>query len=337
MSSAPRKLDMLAAVAGFYVSHIAAQFQAAGLFAQLREGASADDLAARHGYDRELLTGLLEFLFHESDLLERDGNCYRVAPRYDSDYSLEFNVDKYIRSYGGCFADLEQSLRGATLGRPLVRRDVEAAAYHRIQSPPNPVVMEIVESDGIRSILDLGCGPATMLRQLAQQNPDFTGWGIDENRHMCTAARRAAKAEGVSGRVHILYGDARAIGRRMTSRQRSSVQALQSKGLMNELFRNGSSDAAAAYLRGLSALFPGRILFVVDYYGALTRLREFDPKYRHTALHDLIQLVTAQGVPPPDLEGWAAVYDEGDCLIEHAYEGDSQGIRWFVHVVRLGK
>ena len=337
MNRSPRKPDLLAAVAGFYVSHIAAHFQAAGLFAHLRETARADDLAARYGYDRELLAGLLEFLYHESDLLERDGDCYRVAPHYDSDYSLEFAVDKYVRAYGDCFADLEQSLRGAELGRPRVRRDIEAAAYHRIQSPPNPVVMEIVERDGIRSLLDLGCGPATMLRQLAQSNPDFTGWGIDENRHMCTAARRAAKAEGVGDRVRIFHGDARTIGRRMTARQRASVQALQSKGLMNELFRNGSSDAAAAYLRSLNPLFPGRILYVVDYYGALTRLREFDPKYRHTALHDLIQLVTAQGVPPPDLEGWNAVYDEGECAIEHAYEGDSKGIRWFVHVVRLGK
>jgi|GEM_PF-977993 len=335
MTPAP-KLDLLGAVAGFYAGHLVAHLQAAGLFAQLRNGIDATELAEQHGYDRELLHGVLEFVYQQTDLLDRDGSCYRVAAAYDSDYSLEFTIDKYVRSYGQCFAALEQSLRAPDLGRSLVRRDVEAAAYHRIQSPPNPVVMEIVERDGIRSLLDVGCGPATMLRQLAQRDAGFTGWGIDENRHMCAAARRAARQEGVGARVHILHGDARDIGRRMTRKQRASVEALQSKGLLNELFRNASSEGAAKYLRQLGALFPGRIMFVVDYYGVLTRLSEYDPKYQHTAVHDLIQLVTAQGVPPPDLEGWAAVYDEGGCDLEHAYEGDSQGIRWFVHVIRLG-
>jgi hypothetical protein len=73
----------------------------------------------------------------------------------------------------------------------------------------------------------------------------------------------------------------------------------------------------------------------VDYYGKLTRLKRVGLKYRHTQVHDLIQVLTAQGVPPRNLEGWTSIYRRAGCLFEHAYEGDSQGIEWFVHVVKL--
>lgn len=335
MTTPKRRRSLLDSVGGFYAAQILAHFQAAGVIADLRATATAAELASRYGYDAELLHGLLEFLWRVTDVVERRGARYRIAAPYRTDYSLEFAVDKYIRAYGPCLSHLDHSLRAGDLGRPAVRRDIEAAAYHRVQSPPNPVVLELVDARPVTSLLDLGCGPATMLRMLARANRRFTGWGIDQNRHMAAEARRRARQEGVEDRVHVFTGDARRIEKRLRPADRESVEVVHTKGLMNELFRGGSSREAAAYLRYLCRLFPGRLLFNVDYYGVLTRTSGRDPAHEHTVLHDLIQLVTAQGVPPADLAGWNRVYEEGGCALEEAFEGDSRGIRWFVHVVRL--
>ena len=73
----------------------------------------------------------------------------------------------------------------------------------------------------------------------------------------------------------------------------------------------------------------------VNYYGKLTQLHTIDLKYRHTLLHDIVQVISAQGIPPPDLEKWVAIYHAANCQLVHAYEGESSGIEWFIHVVQL--
>ena len=58
-------------------------------------------------------------------------------------------------------------------------------------------------------------------------------------------------------------------------------------------------------------------------------------RYRHTLLQDMAQSISGQGIPPADVAQWAAVYEAAGCGLLHVYEGDSSGIAWFVHVVRL--
>jgi SAM-dependent methyltransferase len=195
-------------------------------------------------------------------------------------------------------------------------------------------VTQLAKELKLKSILDLGCGPATMLTELCRGNPAFQGWGIDESGPMCKIARERIARAGLKKRVRILHGDARNLGNYIKPDLRRKIDALQCKGLFNELFRSGNSEAIQ-YLAKLKKWFPGKLLFVVDYCGKLTRVDAVPRKYQHTLIHDIIQFLSAQGVPPADLKGWAEIYEKAGCVMEHAVEGDNQGIEWFVHMVRL--
>lgn len=331
----PGRREPLEIIEGFYLGHVIEAFHRLGLFERLVEQRSAAELARECEYDEELLTALLEALYQRTLLLGRTrSGQYWLKKKYRNYYFLGFQIDKFLRAYGPAFGRLEQSLCADTLGRGFVNRKVEAEAYNTISSPPNPVVLEIAKARGLGSMLDLGCGPATVLTELGAASSTFIGWGVDESANMCRVARARIARLGMSDRIRIIHADARSLASHLPTKDRRGIECLQSKGLFNELFRNGD-EGAVAYLKVLKRLFPGRLLFIVDYYGKLTRVRETRGEHLHTLLHDLIQMITAQGVPPSDLSGWVKVYRAAGCSIEHAYEGSSQGIEWFVHLVRL--
>jgi len=327
--------DPLEIIEGLYVAQIANHFYRHGIFEHLNGTRTSSQLARKYKYDDDLFAALLAFLYETTNLLKRNqaGN-YSLNAKFHQYYFLGFQFDKFIGSYGPAFAHLDKSLRSQNLGRRFVNRKVQAKAYKRINSPPNAIVIQLVRQLELRSLLDLGCGPATLLTELCLSDPMFQGWGIDESTQMCKVARERVKKAQLTDRIYIINGDARRLGSHLRPRDRSRIQALQSKGLFNELFRHGDRQATD-YLRMLKKLFSGRLLFVVDYYGKLSHVSRIKTKYRHTLIHDIVQVVSAQGIPPPDLAGWAAIYLTAGCQLVHAYEGDNQGVEWFVHLVRL--
>lgn len=329
------KSGPLEIIEGWYLAHVIYYFYQQGVFEQLTGERSVSTVAEELGYDTEVFEALLDFIHQATDLLRvtRSGH-FLFNPKYEQYYFLGFQFDKFIGSYGPALTQLGQSLRSRTLGRKLVNREVEARAYHQISSPPNPLVIKIVRDRNLHSLLDLGCGPATLLTELCALDPEFRAVGIDESAAMCKVARERISEARLTNRIRIIHSDARKLGVHLKRDARQSIEALQSKGLFNELFRHGN-EGAVNYLKKLKGWFPGRLLFIVDYYGKLTRVGGASPKYRHTLIHDVIQVITGQGVPPADLAGWDAVYEAADCSIEHAYEGDTNGIEWFVHLVRL--
>lgn len=329
------KRGPLEVIEGFYIAQIVHHFYQQGVFERLAPERSGSEVAAEFGYDQKVFGALLNFLYQTTNLLilTRSGN-YSLKKRFREYYFLGFQLDKFIGAYGPTLVNLDRSLKSETLGRRFIDRRVQALAYRKIGSPPHPLVLSTVRRLKIRSLLDLGCGPATLLTELCSKDPTFQAWGIDQSREMCEVARTRVAEAGLGHRIRIINADARNLGTYLRPRVRAGIQALQSKGLLNELFGHGDKRAVD-YLRKLKRLFPGRLLFVVDYYGKLTRVPRIPAKYRHTMIHDVIQVVTDQGVPPADLRGWMAVYFAANCSLERAYEGDDQGVEWFVHVVRL--
>jgi SAM-dependent methyltransferase len=330
-----RKHDTLSIIEGFYLAEITYQFHKIGLLQSLTHDRSLKNLARQFRYDERALAAVLEFLYQSTDILVRNGTGrYLLKRKYRNFYFLGFQLEKFIGAYGPTVMKLGESLRSPRLGRGFVAREIEARAYRTIASPPNPVVLELAKKLKLKSILDLGCGPATLLTELCRRDSHCLGWGIDESAEMCRVARRRIGHAHLAARIRVVHGDARNLSRYFDRSVRTKIEALQSKGLFNELFRAGNSQAIR-YLKKLKRWFPGKLLFVVDYYGKLTRVPNIKREYQHTLVHDLIQVLTAQGVPPANLKGWAALYGRAGCYLEHAYEGDSQGIEWFVHVVRL--
>lgn len=329
------KSDLLEVIEGFYLAQVLHHLHRAKILDRMTDWIEPAEIAREHGYDPEVFEALLEFVYQATDILRKDrSRRYALAPRYHRFYRLGFQIEKFLGAYGPVMIHLDETLRRPDLGRGLADREVEAQAYHTIGSPPNPVVLQIARERRVPSLLDLGCGPATLLVELATGDSGFRGWGVDATPEMCAVARQRVAQAGVAERVRIVEGDARQVSGVLPSSERDSIAALHCKGLFDELFRSGSAGAVQL-LTALRSAFPGRLLFVVDYYGKLTRVPRVGPRYRHTRVHDVVQVTTAQGVPPADLAGWLEVYGEAGCSVEHAYEGESSGIQWFVHLVNL--
>jgi hypothetical protein len=151
---------------------------------------------------------------------------------------------------------------------------------------------------------------------------------------MCSEARLQIAHLNLRGKIKIIRADARKVDSALAPSVRLKVEAIHLGSLLNE-FCAGDNSGVISFLRRLKRIFPSRLLFVVDYYGKLQRGRPVSSAYRHTLLHDLIQEASSQGTPPPDLQSWLAIYDIANCTVESVSEGESDGIEWFLHIVRL--
>ena len=335
MTRKPDRLDLFRTLSGYYLGNILSDFQRSGLLMELEEWQSATRLAKKFAYDEELLIAVFAFIYETTDILDHRGkDTYRVSEHYPNYYSLGFQLDKFVLSYGPTVEKLTQSLKSKDLGRRFVDRKAEAHAYNYIESQPNPIVVQLVKELSIHSLVDLGSGPGTTLSELASRDKRFYGWGVDESIDMCEQASKRFQRMGLDSRLKVIHARAQELGTSMPLRTRQRIESVHCKGLLNELFRGGSSQAVA-YMKKLKQLFPGKLVFVVDYYGKLTHESNVFNGYSHTLIHDLIQALTCQGIPPPNIDGWVAVYEKADCKLRHAFEGDSKGIEWFVHLVDL--
>ena len=194
-----------------------------------------------------------------------------LAQTFTDDYYVGFQLDKFVGSYGPAVTGLWESLRRKFPGRSLVDRVVESEAYDRIGSPPDPIVLAVMESLGPATMLDLGCGPGTTLAALAQRDSRFRGWGVDVVAAMCVVARARIDELGLSEQIEIIHHDGRDLVTALPLDLRDRVDVLHCKGILNEFFGRGD-EHAIDYLRQVRNLFPDRLLINVDYYGKLGRM-----------------------------------------------------------------
>jgi SAM-dependent methyltransferase len=243
---------------------------------------------------------------------------------------LRFQVMKFAGAYGPTAARLDRSLESPAKGRELVDRQSLARAFQGIKDSTRGWMAPMLLGAGVTSLLDLGCGTASLLIELAKIDSRFHGVGVDGDRHMCKLARADARAAGVSRRVKIVCADGRDLESLPDSR------AIHASSLLNEFFAEGSSEAIR-FLAQLKARFPGRDCWLVDYYGQLGHAPRstVSAAVTHGMLHDLIQVLSGQGVPPPDLKSWRAIYRRSGVRLVEAHEFKEHGLTWFVHRIRL--
>jgi hypothetical protein len=149
---------------------------------------------------------------------------------------------------------------------------------------------------------------------------------------MVNAAAEAASAAGVADRVRFRVADVRTLEPGAVPAEAKAADAIHARSLLNAVC-DPAGTAVVQLLSRIRNAFGGRIFFVEDYYGRLGTGTSDPPV--HALLQDLAQLASGQGVPPPDLAGWAALYEQAGCGVLHAYEGSNDGISWFVHVCAL--
>jgi SAM-dependent methyltransferase len=324
--TAPR-LGTLDLVEGLQLGHALSTLHDLGVLAALRTPRTAAELAAQFRLDPALLAAALEWLVARTELLRKRGGRFRTTAAYTA--ADRYLIDLYAGAFGANAMALPELLRHPARAGARVDRRRHAHAFLHVSGGDDSMAAELLLGLGCRGVLDLGCGPATLLRVMARHDGELRGWGIEANPAMCRLARTRLREAGVAPRVRILRGDGRDPAAVLPARARPAVDTLVAGDLANELCA-GDGRAAGAWLRRLRRDFPGRLLLVSDYYG---RLGHRGAARRETLLHDYVQAISGQGIPPPDRRAWQTLYRAAGVRLLHCIE-DTATTR-FLHLLRL--
>ena len=311
---------------GLQLGHALSTLQHLGVLDALQRPRSTDDLAGEFGLDPALLAAVLEFVAARCDAIDKRGRRF-VRGAADAP-EARFVTELYAGAFAANAVALPMLLRRPARAGDTVDRARHARAFLYAPSGAEQVSASLLAQLGVRALLDLGCGPGHLLRAMAQQDPGFRGWGIDANPGMCRIARAGLRDAGASRRVRILQGDGRRPERVLDASARMKIDAIVAGDLANELC--AADGAAVAWLQRLCAAFPQRWLLVSDYYGRLGHGRA---ARRETLLHDYVQAISGQGIPPPDRKAWQALYRAAGVRLVHCIE-DTSTTR-FLHLLRL--
>lgn len=324
--SGPERLSALDLVEGLQLAHAVATLQDNGIFELLEQPVSAEKIAEVLRFDTDMLRGVLEYVAVRTTLIARKGKRFVATADYGR--QARYLLDLYGLAFGGNAAQLGAILKNPKVAPGAVDRLRHARAFTQAGSKFDPMP-SIVRQLELGHVLDLGCGPANMLADLAQNDPAFIGWGMERNPILCGEARNRLRKLGVAKRVKILEGDAVRIASSLPREVAKGVRTVTASQFVNELFGKGPG-IAIRWLRALRRALPGRTLLIADYYG---RLGTHDDAPRELLLHDYAQLISGQGVPPPDLDGWNVLYTEAGCRLAHVIEDNHTTL--FVHVIVL--
>ena len=325
-----RRLTRLEVLEGVFVGAIVKGLLELGVFESLDRRRSAVELAERHKVNAAMLSPLLEYVSQRSDLLNRVGDLYERGTAANNRPDENCLLGLYLRAYGPNLANLPEILRNPVNATKLVDRISYAKAFERIDRPGFPEMTDVLSQIGSNNILDIGCGPASLLASLARRDPKFRGWGLDASAEMCKAARRRIAAAELGKRIRIFQGN------ELTSlpkEVKKRAEVLVACSLLNE-FCSGEKEGAIEWLRIAREVFPRRTLIVADYYGELNGSGQ-EAQARGGMLHDIVQVISGQGIPPSSMADWKSMYEAAGCTLLHVVHFECSRFRRFLHFVSL--
>jgi SAM-dependent methyltransferase len=327
---ADRRLTRLEILEGAFVGAIVKSLLELGIFESLERPQSAAELAKGHNVNAAMLAPLLEYLSQRSELLDRVGDLYKRGTPAKNRRDEDCLLGLYLRTYGPNLAHLAEVLRNPASAPQLVDRVSYAKAFELIDRPGFPEMTDVLSQIGSNNVLDIGCGPASLLVSLAKRDPKFRGWGIDASEEMCQAARRRIAASELERRIRVFHGNELTT---LPREVKKKVQVLVACSLLNE-FCSGEKEEAIAWLRVAGEVFPRRTLIIADYYGELNGSGE-EVQLRGAMLHDIVQVISGQGIPPASMSDWKGIYEAAGCTLLHVVHFECSRFRRFLHFVSL--
>jgi hypothetical protein len=325
---AKEALSVLDLMEAFQLSHAVSALHDMGVLDQLRRPKTSTALARKQGIDGKLLSGLLEYVALRTNLLSKVGNQFTITENYSE--QARFFIDLYGGAFGQSASKLSTILRKPESASESVNADLHARAFSQVQATAPRWEAAVVRQLGLNHIVDLGCGPAALLIQLASQDSEFVGWGVEVNPAMSRLARKNVREAGLADSLRVFTGDSRQIRQVLPEKVRRQIRSVAACQVANEMFSSGVSQAVA-WLKQIRETLSERVLLLSDYYGRLGSA--FENTDRETLLHDYAQLISGQGIPPASLEEWQKIYHKAGCKLVHVLE-DQQTTR-FLHVVKL--
>jgi hypothetical protein len=312
----------------FYLANVLDALEELGILDSLEAPVSVRCVAKRHRVNAGILEAALQMLALRTNLVVQQNGKYSLSHAYDP--KTRFMLHQYLGAYGRNAIEFGVILRDTSRAGEVIDRRRHAKAFAQIDTMSPSIVADLMHQLEFNHVLDLGCGTGTLLVNLALRNLKFVGWGVDVNPWMCAEARKRIASTCVGRRVNVFEGDCRALDGSIPPHVRKSVRTISAASVANEFFAEGV-DHAVEWLGRLKASFPGRVMLLADYYGQLGSAGT--PRSREVALHDFVQAISGQGVPPVNLRAWKRIYRAAGCHLVSVVELEQSP--FFVHLLRL--
>lgn len=324
--------DLLGLLEGFYLTSITDVLHRTGALAALQSGAPVERVAHACGFDPQLLMTVTCYLAARTTGILPDASL----PVVDSAF-LGHLLDQYKGAFGPCVDRLEAILRAPAAGAQYVDWHRHQLAFGSAgRGASNQITLQLLAELGADCIVDLGCSAGGLLLDFAQANPAACGWGIDSSAAAIAAASRAAEVEHVSARMCFRVASADEPASGLSAEERARVQVVTAFNLANAFFDAQSGMNLPLWIARLQAAFPGCLLLLGDYYGKVgTCSPDTSHRYRRAMLHDVAQALTAQGIPPADIDGWRRALTQTGATLVKAFEGEHDEVAHFVYLMQL--
>jgi hypothetical protein len=187
-----------AAVARHLACSVVAHLLRLGLFDSLAKGAPTGELAAACEVEPAAFEAAIGFAVRFSGLLKTEGeDRVRFSDFLMGSDTARFRLLKYLGAYQPCVM---------SLGEAAPADGLLAMAYRQLsRRSPVGLVSYLMELKP-RTVLEIGCGSAPVLRALASQDPRVSGLAVDPDASMVALARELVQTQRLSERVAIAEG-----------------------------------------------------------------------------------------------------------------------------------
>lgn len=266
----------------------------------------------------------------QTDLIGRANatHCY-LSASYHSYLHSGFLIDKFIEGFSETGQSSDWPL--LTVNAPLFSSAFEKAAAFQ----NNTIQLSLLNQLGARHLLDLGCGKGKLLYEFCNASANHKGTGIDQNTYLLNAARKQCKSASLKKRMAFYEGDVAKVGTYLTKEEMKSVDVIYGASILNEFCQQ--KETLKRFLIQLRKLFKGKYLVVLDYYGVLTSAKASHRPLQPAYVHDIMQLLSGQGVPLQSRQQWFSIYKQAGCTPVFHFEPEvGKGNNWFIHVIKLG-
>lgn len=292
----------------------------------------ATQIAELTNTDESKLETILWYVSERTDFIYRMKNDhYCLNDKYKSYRNSGFWIDQYIGAYGISHIEIDNMLKKGSIKNRYINDNYHALAYDRLDNIGMPFLFEMIKCMNVSTVMELGCGNGILLSMLAENNRAFFGVGIESNPFMHKKAEERMQKKGLSKQLVFLNGSAE-YPEKFPEIITRTTELIVAASLVNEFFSD-SRNRIENWLIKMKKVFSGKTLMIADYYGRMQK-----DKFENNSevlLHDWIQFISGQGIPPADRLFWNKIYLKVGCKLIDVVESRESKIPYFVHLISL--
>jgi phenylpyruvate C(3)-methyltransferase len=245
-----------------------------------------------------------------------DENIFQQGSLFAEIYHTKGCFLWLIRGYGSTLQNLASIAHNQNRTGSFIQADgkyIAIASADQGSRFVDPYFEKVLHSYPFAIVADIGCGNAQRLVQLAKQNPEVHGVGVDINQNAVFLAHSRIAEEGLSERIKILQGDMRYLEERP---EFANVDTLFSFFCGHDFWHQSS---CLEVMQNLRSVFPNAKRFLLcDTYRSNIVPSSNIPIF--TLGFETVHAVMGQYIP--SLEEWMNLFAESSwkCVYRHEVE-----------------